>query len=203
MTNIIIGILIAWLAEWLFYTLFWKNKARNKRDNSTQQSSDDSAKAVIKLEEKIAKHEKEQKLSAAKLAESDSKIAELEANLQAKVDELKATNAEMVAAASTTVSKTEPSEADADSIASSDDNTVNNLTTIAGIGPKLHEALNDCGITSFNHLIAADMDDLLATLKEKGVRFNQGNATTWAQQATLAAQGDWSGLDALKAELKG
>lgn len=199
MTNIIIGVLIGWLAEWLFYTFYWKKQFSNK----TETSSNVGANNTAELETKIAAHEKEQTLSAAKLAESDSKVTELEASLQAKVDELKATNAEMVATASTATSDTESNTASADSLASTDENVINNLTTIAGIGPKLHEALNDCGISSFNHLIAADMDELLATLKEKGVRFNQTNATTWAQQATLAAQGDWSGLDALKAELKG
>lgn len=190
--NIVIGVLIGWLAEWLFYTFYWKKQSTNKSDITkiTKQNTA-NLKLIADLEKKVAGHKKEQDISGEKLTDSTNKVAELEAKLQEKIDELKATNAAMLADNSDDTAITNTEE------------VVNNLTTIAGVGPKLQEALNDCGIHSFNHLIATDMDELLSTLKEKGVRFNQANAATWAQQATLAAQGDWSGLDALKAELKG
>ena len=202
MSNIIIGILIGWLAEWLFYTLFWKNKQtkpETTNNNNAQSTDKDAEKLAADLEKAIATHEEEQKLSAEKLAESASKISDLEAKLAEKAEELKAASD----AASASAASNSTDNAEATDTSSSDEDVVNNLTTLAGIGPKLHEALNACGIYSFNHIIAADLDELLTALKEKGARFNKANAETWAQQATLAAQGDWSGLDALKAELKG
>ena len=197
----IIGVVVAWIVEWLFFTLVWKKKHCHSAVESSSKNADgftaeletslqslesekdELAKRVSELEDQVSNYDNEQALSLAKLTESESHVAELEAEEQ-------------------TTTEVE-SDDTTDTTALVADNTKNDLSVIAGIGPKLREALNNEGIQSFNHLIAADIDELMATLKEKAVRFNKNNAATWQQQATLAAQGDWSGLDSLKAELKG
>lgn len=203
----IIGVVVAWFAEWLFFTFVWKKKHCNAAVDSSSKNTNsitdeletslqslesekgELSKRVVELEDQVSHHDKEQALSLAKLTESESHVAELENKLQADVD-------------NSTAVETEHDDV-ADIVPLAVDNTKNDLSVIAGVGPKLREALNNEGIQSFNHLIAADIDELMATLKEKAVRFNKNNAATWQQQATLAAQGDWSGLDTLKAELKG
>jgi len=76
------------------------------------------------------------------------------------------------------------------------------LTRIEGIGPKYHDALAIGGIDTFAKLAAASEDDILAAVKAAGMRRNR-SMPTWAEQAALAAKGDWDGLAKLQDELAG
>lgn len=76
-----------------------------------------------------------------------------------------------------------------------------NLKRIEGIGPKISSVLQGAGITTFTQLAAADVGQLRQILREAGVRI--ANPTTWPEQAGLAAAGQWDGLEALQATLKG
>jgi len=74
------------------------------------------------------------------------------------------------------------------------------LKLIDGIGPKIEVVLADAGITTFAQLANSDPD-----LLEKIVRDDAGirlaKPSSWPEQASLAAAGDWEGLEILQGEL--
>jgi predicted flap endonuclease-1-like 5' DNA nuclease len=77
------------------------------------------------------------------------------------------------------------------------------LTRIEGIGPYYRDALHKLGITSFAQLAAqTDAEALVTLLKSNGYR-QHPSIPTWAEQAALAAAGDWEALTALQATLSG
>ncbi len=76
------------------------------------------------------------------------------------------------------------------------------LTRIEGIGPKYRDALVAGGIDTFAKLAAVSEDDIVAAAKAAGMRRNR-SMPTWAEQAALAAKGDWEGLEKLQDELTG
>ena len=75
------------------------------------------------------------------------------------------------------------------------------LTRIEGIGPKVSKTLNAAGITTFEALSKATVEDIEKILTDAGLKMM--DATTWPQQAALAAQGDWEALDKLQKNLSG
>ncbi|MCB0548021.1 MAG: hypothetical protein KDD19_10585 [Phaeodactylibacter sp.] len=77
------------------------------------------------------------------------------------------------------------------------------LTRIEGIGPKAATILNEAGYTTFSSVAAAQPAVMEAVLKAAGSRYNFLDATTWPEQAALAAEGRWEELDKLQDELKG
>lgn len=76
------------------------------------------------------------------------------------------------------------------------------LRVIEGVGPKISDILNENGIYTYAQLTGTDVDDLRSILTEAGSRFRLADPTTWPQQAQLAADGDWDGLQALQDSLK-
>lgn len=77
------------------------------------------------------------------------------------------------------------------------------LTRIEGIGPKIAELLHGADINTFAELAATDADKLKEVLHDAGSRFAAHDPTTWPQQAKLAADGDFDGLNELQDHLKG
>ena len=77
------------------------------------------------------------------------------------------------------------------------------LKKIEGIGPKIAGLLNADGIKTFADLAKAKKTTLKAVLANAGPRFKMHDPGTWAQQAKLAAKGDWDKLTKLQDELKG
>ena len=75
------------------------------------------------------------------------------------------------------------------------------LTRIEGIGPKVSKTLQAAGISTFKALAKAKSDDVQEILNDAGLTMM--DASTWPQQAKLAAKGDWDGLEKLKDELSG
>lgn len=75
------------------------------------------------------------------------------------------------------------------------------LTKIEGIGPKVSKTLIAAGISTFEALSNTTVEDIQKTLTDAGLRMM--DATTWPQQAKLAAQGDWDGLKKLQDDLSG
>ena len=75
------------------------------------------------------------------------------------------------------------------------------LKKIEGIGPKISGILADKGILTFSQLAKHTEDELKSILDEAKVRI--ANPSTWAEQAMLAAEGNWEGLEKLQDELKG
>lgn len=78
-----------------------------------------------------------------------------------------------------------------------------NLTKIEGIGPKIAELLKAAGIVSFADLSNAKVATLKGILDAAGKRYQMHDPSTWAQQAALAAKGEWAKLEKLQGELKG
>ncbi len=76
------------------------------------------------------------------------------------------------------------------------------LQTIEGIGPKIAGVLQAAGISTFAQLAQADVGRLREILTEAGIS-RISDPGTWPEQAKLAADGDWQGLEALQDQLKG
>jgi predicted flap endonuclease-1-like 5' DNA nuclease len=57
------------------------------------------------------------------------------------------------------------------------------------------------GIKTFGQLADSKIEDIQAILDEAKIRI--ANPTTWAEQAKLAAKGDWDSLAKLQENLKG
>ncbi len=74
------------------------------------------------------------------------------------------------------------------------------LTRLAGIGPKVAQILQEAGIRSFAQLAAADVEELRRILRQAGLRFM--DPSTWPEQAALAAQEEWDALDRLQSRLR-
>lgn len=83
------------------------------------------------------------------------------------------------------------------------DNVQDDLTKIEGIGPKIAEILTKKGVVTFADLARAKAKDLKAMLEAAGSRYQMHDPTTWADQAKLAAKGDWEKLNTLQQSLKG
>jgi predicted flap endonuclease-1-like 5' DNA nuclease len=75
------------------------------------------------------------------------------------------------------------------------------LKKIEGIGPKISILMGEKGIHTFAQLAQQTPEQLQAVLDEAGIRI--ANPATWAEQAKLAAQGDWEQLAELQDNLKG
>jgi len=75
------------------------------------------------------------------------------------------------------------------------------LTKIEGIGPKVSKALIKAGISTFEDLANTKVEDIQQILVDAGLKMM--DATTWPQQAKLAAEGDWDALKKLQDKLSG
>ncbi|HNM36958.1 MAG TPA: helix-hairpin-helix domain-containing protein [Anaerolineales bacterium] len=75
------------------------------------------------------------------------------------------------------------------------------LSKIEGIGPKVVKVLARAGITTFEELATANVDDVQNTLNKAGLQML--NPEGWIDQAKLAVQGDWDGFEKLQKKLKG
>ncbi len=74
------------------------------------------------------------------------------------------------------------------------------LEIIEGIGPKMNAALQAAGIHTFAQVAQSTPEQLHAAIEAAGMRFAP-SLTTWAEQAALAAHGDWEGLKQLQLTL--
>jgi subtilisin-like proprotein convertase family protein len=81
--------------------------------------------------------------------------------------------------------------------------TPDNLKEIEGIGPKIEELLNAAGIHTFEALAATETEAIQLILDGGGPAYNRHDPSTWAQQAQMAANGQWDELRAWQEELDG
>ncbi len=77
------------------------------------------------------------------------------------------------------------------------------LELIEGIGPKIAGLLKAAGIDTFDALAKAPVEKIQEVLEAGGSKFNLAKPETWAEQALLAASGDWAAFDKLTEELVG
>ena len=75
------------------------------------------------------------------------------------------------------------------------------LAKIEGIGPKVAKTLSAAGISTFEALANAKVEDIQNILSEAGLKMMDANS--WPAQAKLAAAGDWDGLKKMQDELSG
>jgi predicted flap endonuclease-1-like 5' DNA nuclease len=76
------------------------------------------------------------------------------------------------------------------------------LRRIEGIGPKISSLLQAAGIMTFAQLAATDVSRLKEIIAEAGLTA-LADPTTWPEQASLAAAGQWDALKTLQEELRG
>jgi predicted flap endonuclease-1-like 5' DNA nuclease len=81
--------------------------------------------------------------------------------------------------------------------------TEDDLTKIEGIGPKIAGLLKADGIETFEKLSKTKATAIKAILDKAGKRYAIHNPATWADQAKLAAKGDWASLKKMQDELNG
>ena len=77
------------------------------------------------------------------------------------------------------------------------------LELIEGVGPKIAELLKAAGIDTFDALAKAPVEKVQEVLEAGGSKFNLAKPATWAEQAALAASGDWAAFDKLTEALVG
>ena len=77
------------------------------------------------------------------------------------------------------------------------------LELIEGVGPKIAGLLKAAGIDTFDALAKAPVEKIHEVLEAGGSKFNLAKPETWAEQAALAAAGDWAAFDKLTEELVG
>jgi len=75
------------------------------------------------------------------------------------------------------------------------------LTIIEGIGPRINDILHRRGVTTFRQLNEMDMNELERILAAENLGI--ADPTSWSEQARLAANGDWEGLQRYQDQLKG
>jgi predicted flap endonuclease-1-like 5' DNA nuclease len=100
-------------------------------------------------------------------------------------------------ASTRTQSTPKPASASAPKASATDD-----LTRIEGIGPKYQDALNASGIATFAQVANSNEAALTDIVRNAGMR-RPVSIVSWAQQATLAAKGDWTALEKLQDSLTG
>lgn len=81
--------------------------------------------------------------------------------------------------------------------------TMEDLTKIEGIGPKICAILQDAGITTFDKLASAKSADIKLVLSNAGGRYATAIPDTWPEQAILASKGKWAELQSLQDKLDG
>ena len=77
------------------------------------------------------------------------------------------------------------------------------LTAVEGIGPKIADLLIADGISSFAQLASTKLITIESILKAAGSRYSMANPSTWSEQASLLATGDYAGFEKLAEELDG
>lgn len=77
------------------------------------------------------------------------------------------------------------------------------LKVVEGIGPKIEQLLKNDGIKTWRDLSNAKVDRLKAILEAAGDRYRIHDPGTWAEQAQLAADGDWDKLKEYQDFLQG
>jgi predicted flap endonuclease-1-like 5' DNA nuclease len=83
------------------------------------------------------------------------------------------------------------------------DEKPDDLKRIEGIGPKIAGVLSEAGISTYARLADTDPDQLRQILEDSDPRLLRiADPSTWPEQASYAATGDWEGLDEMRGELR-
>lgn len=147
-----------------------------------------------------------QKISV--LTSERDKFVNLNADLQAQIDKLKAdldacnnklsANISMAA-----VAPSIPFNAALAATVFGKKIVEDDLKIIEGIGPVIEGLFKDAGIDTWKKLADASVEHCQAILDNAGERFRVHNPGTWPQQAKLAYEGLWEALKKWQDELDG
>lgn len=203
----ILGILAGWILEWLVVFLFMPNPKKR-----LQTALDASRKEVATLQTRIRNLEAQVATAATASPTADTPSAAMAETNEPNEPEAEASVSPEVEETVEAASQVEP---EAESTAQPDIEVAatptpagepakpDDLTKLGGVGPKLAEAMQAAGITHFTQIAEMGGEAVGKRLSDNGVRYAKAAAETWAEQAKLAAQGDWKGLkdyqDSLKA----
>ena len=77
------------------------------------------------------------------------------------------------------------------------------LCKLEGVRTKIRQILADGGITTFAQLAETPVERLKELVAAAGPRFKGIDPSTWPEQASYAAKGDWRSFNKLTAELRG
>ena len=77
------------------------------------------------------------------------------------------------------------------------------LKIVEGVGPAIEKLLQDAGITTWQALADAPVEQVRQVLRDAGSRFSMHDPVTWGRQAGLAAAGRFDELQTLQDELTG
>jgi NADH-quinone oxidoreductase subunit I len=77
------------------------------------------------------------------------------------------------------------------------------LTIIEGIGPRIAELFHAADVITFSQLSELTIPQIQTILDAGGPRFRVADPKTWAEQARLAAAGEWDALKVMQDNLKG
>ncbi len=69
--------------------------------------------------------------------------------------------------------------------------TLDDLTVVEGIGPKIAELCSGIGVTTWEQLADTDVAALQSMLDDAGSRFRVHDPADWPRQAELLASGNW------------
>lgn len=78
----------------------------------------------------------------------------------------------------------------------------NDLKVVEGIGPKIESLFKEAGIMTWRQLAATSVTRMQEILDAAGDSYRLAVPGSWAQQATLAAEGKWDQLSKLQKELR-
>ena len=78
---------------------------------------------------------------------------------------------------------------------------MDDIIIIEGIGPKIKELFNNAGVSTFAQVAKMSVPEMSAILDKGGPRFKLANPGSWAEQARLAANNEWTALKKLQDEL--
>ncbi len=81
--------------------------------------------------------------------------------------------------------------------------TIDDLTRIEGIGPKVCALLVEHGITQYSQLARVPVDTIRDALSGHGRSFAMIDPQSWPVQAALAATGQWDALQSMQKHLNG
>ncbi len=93
--------------------------------------------------------------------------------------------------------------ADNDTVSEADITSVDDLTRIEGIGPRIAELLGQADILTFAALADTSTEELQSVLDDGGAEYNVHQPDTWARQAAMARDSQWDELQTLQSELRG
>ena len=94
-------------------------------------------------------------------------------------------------------------DSDTASVVLGRDVTIDDLTVVEGIGPKISELCRGINIETWRQLADADLDELRSMLDAAGPRYQLHDPSTWPHQAELLATGRWDSFKRFTDDLRG